>query len=127
MKLWYQRYFSLLTRLARSNWPPTLVLWLLLWCSFSWTGYWLLAEKRLGGELLLPILLSLWLLIGLFIRLVFNFQSPLLPAGAGWRAKWSQWWFLLKLHGTAWLILLLVFSCLLMSLKLLKVLWRSFG
>lgn len=87
----------------------------------------MLVEQRLGGELLLPILLSLWLLIGLFIRLIFNFKPPLLPAGSSWRVKFTQRWFWLKLHGTSCLILLLIFSCLLISLKLATVIWRSFG
>lgn len=127
MMRWYQGYVALLTDIASCRYPALGWLWLLLLGSCSWTGYWLFAEQRHGGELLLPILATLWLLIWLFIRLVFNFQTPLLPAGAGWRAKFRRGWFYLKLHGTACLILILIFGCLLISLKLASVLWRSFG
>lgn len=125
MMRWYQRYCALLRYIANSRFPA--LLWLLLIGSSGWTSYWLLAEKRHGGELLLPLLVTLWLLIWLFIRLVFRFQPPLLPAGAGWRGKMQQRWFYLKLHGTACLILFLVSGCLLISLKLATVIWRSFG
>jgi len=127
MKRWYQRYLALLTFIANSRFPAVGWLWLLLIGSAIWTGYWLLAEQRHGGALLLPLLCSLWLLIWLFIRLVFNFKPPLLPAGTGWRLKFSQWWFYLKMHGMACLILLLLFVALLMSLKLATIIWRSFG
>lgn len=127
MMRWYQLYIGQLTRIAGSSYPALGWLWFLLTASCGWTGYWLFAEKRLGGELLLPLLCTLWLLIWLFIRLGFNFQPPLLPAGAGWRVKIRQGWFYLKLHGTACLILLLIFGCMLISLKLATVIWRAFG
>jgi hypothetical protein len=127
MKNWYHRYFRLLSNIANSRWPAIGWIWFLLLCSCGWTGFWLFADLRLGGELLLPLLLTLWILIWLFIRLVFNFQPPLLPGGSGWRLTFRQWWFYGKLHGTACLILLLISGCLLISLKLATVIWRSFG
>jgi|GEM_PF-4515532 len=127
MKHWYQSYLALLTTIAGCRYPALGWLWLLLLASCGWTGYWLFAEQRHGGELLLPLLVTLWLLIWLFIRLIFNFQPLLLPAGAGWRYKLRQAWFYLKLHGTACVIFLLIFGCVLISLKLATVIWRSFG
>ena len=102
------------------------ILWLLLLGSCGWAGYWLVAEERLGGELLLPVLVTLWLLSWLFVRLAFVFQLPV-TVDKSWKAKLSQWWFWLKFHGTASLILCLLCSCLVISLKLGMVVWRSFG
>jgi hypothetical protein len=126
MKSWYRAYVALLTRIAQSHMPAMSILWLLLLGSCGWTCYWLLAEQRLGGELLLPILVTIWLLSWLFIRLAFVFQQPV-TAGQSWKAKLSRWWFWLKFHGTAMLILCLLCSCLAISLKLFMVVWRSFG
>lgn len=127
MKGWYFRYIALLTKFASSRFPALGWIWFLLLMSSSWTGYWLFAEHRTGGELLLPLLLSMWLLIWIFIRLIFAFQHPLLPAGAGWRMKLTMYWFYLKYHGTAGLIFLLLFCCFLISLKLASIIWRSLG
>ncbi|RVU40745.1 hypothetical protein EOE67_03960 [Rheinheimera riviphila] len=127
MKRWYCSYITQLTRIAGSRYPALVWLWVLLVGCGGWTGYWLFAEHRGGGELLLPLLLSLWMLIWIFIRLIFVFQPPLLPAGAGWRMKLKFYWFYLKLHGTASLILLLFVGSLLISLKLVGIVWRSFG
>ena len=127
MKYGYQQYIALLSNIEHSRWPPKGVLWLLLLVSFCWTCYWLVAEQRLGGELLLPILLTLWLLTWLFIRLAFQIQAPVELSTGSWRAKVALWWYLLKLHGTACLIFLLVCGCMVISLKLAMVVWRSFG
>ena len=124
---WYSGYIRLLIKIAGSRVPAAGWLWLLLISCGSWTGYWLLVEQRRGGELLLPLLLSLWLLIWLFIRLTFVFQQPLLPAGSGWRLRLQYYWFNLKFHGTACVILLLLFSSVLISLKLASIVWQSFG
>ena len=126
MTSWYRAYVALLTRIAKSQRPAMSILWLLLLGSCSWAGYWLVAEQRLGGELLLPILVTIWLLSWLFIRLAFVFQQPV-TVDKSWKAKLSQWWFWLKFHGTAMLILCLLCSCLVISLKLAMVVWRSFG
>ncbi|MBU2279561.1 MAG: hypothetical protein KKB45_12245 [Gammaproteobacteria bacterium] len=127
MMRWYRRYLVFLNIIAKSQWPTIGWIWGLMLCSLGWTGYWLLAEQRVGGELLLPLLSTLWLLIWLFIRLIFNFGVLSLPENAGWKRKLSRGWYYFKLHGTACLILLLILGCLLISLKLAAVLWRSFN
>lgn len=127
MKAWYGRYIRLLTKLAAHRYPGVGWLWTLLLVSSSWTSYWLFAEHRLGGELLLPLLCSLWLLVWLFIRLVFTYQPPLLTAGASFRLKLTLYWFYFKYHGMACFILLLVIGALLLTAKLASIVWRSFG
>lgn len=126
MKHWYLNYLALLNRIAGSRYPALGALWLMLAGGGSWTGYWLFAGHRQGGELLLPLLLSLWLLVWIFIRLIFAFKRPLLPAGAGWRLKFTFYWFYIKFHGSACLILLLLLATMLISLKLVGIVWRAF-
>jgi hypothetical protein len=127
MNGWYSSYIRFLTKVAAHRYPGVGWLWMLLIASSSWTSYWLFAEHRLGGELLLPLLCSLWLLVLLFIRLVFAYQRPWRPAGAGWRMKLKLYWFYFKYHGMACFILALLMGSLLLTAKLASIVWRSFG
>ena len=127
MTRWYQNYLALLTRLATNRFLAVRWLVVLLLGCGCWTGYWLFVEQRRGGALLLPLLTSLWLLNWIFIRLIFAIERPLLAKGATLKVRLKFYWFYLKFHGTAFLILSLLLASVFISLKLGAVVWRSFG
>lgn len=127
MTRWYQNYLALLNRLATNRFLAVHWLVVLLLACGCWAGYWLFVEQRRGGALLLPLLMSLWLLNWIFIRLIFAIERPRLAKGATLKVKLKFYWVYLKFHGTAFLILSLLLASVFISLKLGAVVWRSFG